>query len=175
MERYLGVEVATFGGACGYDLNDIGQFEIVANKIRLEIINKLIKSGVIFLSTSNIFVDDTVEIGKGTILHSDNHLRGKTKIGKNCVIESGNIIDDAVVGSGAIVIKSVLKNCAIGAKTTVGPFANIHSGSVIAKECRVDSCNLHCNILAVNFKLRFCENFIGSFKLYQNAVCSTGV
>ncbi|MEG2688376.1 MAG: hypothetical protein RSA24_04330, partial [Clostridia bacterium] len=137
MERYLGVEVATFGGACGYDLNDIGQFEIVANKIRLEIINKLIKSGVIFLSTSNIFVDDTVEIGKGTILHSDNHLRGKTKIGKNCVIESGNIIDDAVVGSGAIVIKSVLKNCAIGAKTTVGPFANIHSGSVIAKECRI--------------------------------------
>ncbi|MEG2540860.1 MAG: phosphoglucosamine mutase [Clostridia bacterium] len=137
MKMYLGIDLSAYEGADEVNLNDIEQFEILANKIRLQIIKKHIANGVVFLSLGNIFIDDTVEIGKGTIVNSDNHLRGNTKIGKNCLLESGNIFENAVIANDVTVIKSVLKNCTIGAKTTVGPFAHIHTNSVVAKECRI--------------------------------------
>ncbi len=104
---------------------------------RLAIIEKHIKNGVVFRGTDSVYVDEEVIIGKGTVIYPDQHIRGKTKIGNNCVLDAGNIIADSTIGNGVIILKSVLKNAYIDDKTTVGPFANIHTNSEIGKECRI--------------------------------------
>lgn len=96
-----------------------------------------INNGVIFKSTENVYIEENVKIGEGTVIHSGNHLLGNTVIGKNVILYEDNHIQDSTVGNGCQVTKSVLKNCKIGDKTTVGPFANVHTGSIIGKECRI--------------------------------------
>lgn len=96
-----------------------------------------INNGVVFKSTENVYIEENVKIGEGTVIHSGNHILGNTVIGKNVVLYEDNHIQDSTVGNNCQVTKSVLKNCKIGDKTTVGPFANVHTGSVIGKECRI--------------------------------------
>ncbi len=107
------------------------------NDERLKIIFNHIKNGVEFYSTDGVFIDESVRIGKHTVIFPDQHIRGNTVIGNNCVLDSGNVIENSVVGNGVTIIKSVLRNAKVGDKTTVGPFANIHTNSDVGKECRV--------------------------------------
>lgn len=107
------------------------------NDKRLQIIFNHIKNGVEFFSTDNVYIDETVRIGKHTVIFPDQHIRGNTVIGNNCVLDCGNVIENSVVGNGVTVIKSVLRNAKVGDKTTIGPFANIHTNSDVGKECRV--------------------------------------
>lgn len=137
MNTYLGIDLSDIPYLKDVDTLDLEQLAKAQNIIRLEIIGKHIKNGVEFISTENVFIDAQVAIGKGTVIYPDNQLRGATTIGKDCVIESGNIISDAVIGNQVSVIKSVIKSCRIDNKTTVGPFANVHTNSVIGKECRI--------------------------------------
>lgn len=107
------------------------------NDKRLEIIFNHIKNGVEFISTDNVFIDETVRIGKHTRVFPDQYIRGNTVIGNSCVLDTGNVIEDSIVGNGVTIIKSVLRNAKIGDKTTVGPFANVHTNADVGKECRV--------------------------------------
>ena len=47
------------------------------NDKRLEIIFNHIKNGVEFISTDNVFIDETVRIGKHTIVYPDQYIRGE--------------------------------------------------------------------------------------------------
>ncbi len=100
-------------------------------------IDKYIKNGVIFESIVDVIIDDTVTIGKGTVIKSGSHILGNTIIKENCIIDIGSIIDNSTIENNVSVIKSIVKNSIIGQNTTVGPFANIHTNSSIGKSCRV--------------------------------------
>lgn len=80
------------------------------NDKRLEIIFNHIKNGVEFISTDNVFIDETVRIGKHTRVFPDQYIRGNTVIGNSCVLDTGNVIEDSIVGNGVTIIKSVLRN-----------------------------------------------------------------
>ncbi len=137
MQQYLGIKLEGNPEFASVDWSDLEIIEKVTRKIRLSIIKKHITNGVIFKCLDDIYIDNTVIIGKGTVIDSDNHLIGNTVIGNNCVLDCGNILEDATIGSEVKIIKSVIRNCKIGAKTTVGPFANLHTNSRIEKECRI--------------------------------------
>ena len=78
-------------------------------------IEELIKNGVIIKDIKNTYIDDSVEIGSGVTIFPNVSLRGKTKIGNNCVIDMGTIIEDS----------------AVGANNKIGPNAHIHTNSAI--------------------------------------------
>ncbi len=134
---YLGIDLETYEKTKGFDLSDLAQREKAQNTVRLAMIEKHMKNGVIFREFDNIYIDDNVKIGSGTLIRADQHLRGNTVIGQNCKLEAGNILDNATIGNEVTITKSVLTDCRIGAKTTVGPFAHVHTGSKIERECRI--------------------------------------
>lgn len=137
IKNYLGIDLEKEEISKGYDLSDLEDVEKLMKLIRLSIIKKHIQNGVIFKNLENVYIDSQVKIAKGVQIYSDNHLRGNTEIGKNCILESGNILENATIGDEVTITKSVLQNCEIGSKTTVGPDAHVHTKSVVGAGCRI--------------------------------------
>lgn len=104
---------------------------------RLNTIRKHISNGVCFDGIDNIYIDEDVIIGSGTVIEDDNRLLGNTVIGSDVIIAHGNTITNSRIGGGCTLRQSVLSDCEIGSNTTVGVFAHIHSGSIIGKACRI--------------------------------------
>jgi len=66
-----------------------------------------------------------VVIESGARILSNNALKGKTIIGKNCYIDCGNIIDNSIISEGCIVRQSYISESRISEFMTVGPFESI--------------------------------------------------
>lgn len=133
------------------DVKDIAQ---KAEETRLESIAKWMDAGVIFESVDNVYISPEVVIGKGSVIAGDNQISGNTVIGQNVHIGRGNIITNSRIGSGVSVLKSVLVDSDVGRDSTVGPFANIHSGSTIGRACRVgDFVEIKNSHIGINTKM----------------------
>src|SRR5512139_3481676 len=59
----------------------------------------LMLSGVTLLDPRTTYVDKKVEIGRDTLLYPNCMLRGATRIGERCVVESNTTISDSIVGN----------------------------------------------------------------------------
>lgn len=135
--NYLGIDLLKEDISAGYDLTDIYEVEKLMKVIRMSIIRKHINNGVIFLDFDGVYIDKDVVIGKGTKVYANNYLQGNTVIGKDCVIETGNTINNSRIGDSVKISASNLSDCEIGSKTTVGPNAHVHTHSVIGSGCRI--------------------------------------
>ncbi len=85
----------------------------------------------------NIYIDDSVKIGKNVIIHPFNVLIGNTEIGDNTILFPFNFIEDSKIGENCEISSSNLSQCEIGSKTKVGPFARIRPNSKIEEECKI--------------------------------------
>lgn len=106
------------------------------NKFQKNIENLKAK-GVMFEAEDLVFIDDNVEIGEGTTICANVKIKENSKIGKNCYIESNSKIVNSIIGDEVTIESSRIINSKVGSKTTVGPFANIHTNSDIGEECRI--------------------------------------
>ena len=100
-----------------------------------EILNERIldyhkKNGVAVFGESSVFIDADVEIEEGVVIYPNNVLRGKTVIGKNVVLESGNNICDTIICDGARIFESVLENCKVEQRKEVGPFEKLKNQKI---------------------------------------------
>lgn len=137
IKYYLGVDLETDELAKGYDLTDLEELEKVMKMVRHSIIRKHIANGVVFKDLDGVHIDANVKIGQGTQIYANNYLRGNTIIGKECVLEAGNIIENATIGDNVKITCSNLENCEIGSQTTVGPNAHVHTRSSVGSGCRI--------------------------------------
>ncbi|MBE5763138.1 MAG: phosphoglucosamine mutase [Clostridiales bacterium] len=137
IKYYLGVDLENNDLAKGYDLEDLEDLEKVMKMVRHSIIRKHIANGVIFKDLDGVHIDANAKIGQGTQIYANNYIRGNTIIGKECILEAGNIIENATIGDNVRITCSNLENCEVGSQTTVGPNAHIHTHSVVGSGCRV--------------------------------------
>lgn len=126
---------ADFDGV--YCVTDIKSLADLSEEVRLSIIQKHAENGVEFECFDDVYIGKDVEIESTAKIERNVTIKGNSKIGAGAVIGTGSIIISAEVKAGADVKSSRLDNCVIGEKTTVGPYANIHTGSKIGDECRI--------------------------------------
>lgn len=100
-------------------------------KRRLSVIEKHVKNGVTFVDECAAYVDDSVEIGRGTVIGPCVTLEGKTVIGKDCFIGQNTVITDSKIGDGVEIRSSVITESSIGDGTKVGPFAYLRTAQQI--------------------------------------------
>lgn len=101
------------------------------------ILETLMLSGVTIVDPSTTYVDAPVAIGNDSVVLPNSHLRGKTSIGMRCSIGPDSMLENAVVGEGAQVWYSIVRDSTIGDGVTVGPFAHIRMGAEVADDARV--------------------------------------
>jgi bifunctional UDP-N-acetylglucosamine pyrophosphorylase/glucosamine-1-phosphate N-acetyltransferase len=95
-------------------------------------------AGVTVIDPANTYVDDSVSVGAGTVLHPGVTLEGRTTVGAGCVVRSWVRITDTTVGDRVVISDScVIVGSAIDADATVGPFAHIRPASHIKAAAHV--------------------------------------
>lgn len=102
-----------------------------------KIAEKHIDAGVDIFDIDNVYIEEDVRIGEGTVIGPCVRLEGSTVIGKNCKIEQNSRIANATIGDDVSIDNSVILDSSVGSNTSVGPFAYIRPGSTIGEACKV--------------------------------------
>ena len=94
--------------------------------------------GVTILDPASVYIDDTVTIGCGTVIHPGVTLEGRTAVGTDCRIRSWVRLTDVTVGDRVHINDScVIVESTLEADTRVGPFAHIRPGSLVKAAAHV--------------------------------------
>jgi bifunctional UDP-N-acetylglucosamine pyrophosphorylase/glucosamine-1-phosphate N-acetyltransferase len=98
----------------------------------------LVAAGVTLLDRATTFVDDTVTIGEGTVLHPGVTLEGATTIGAHCRVRSWVRITDSTIGDNVqINDSSIIVESRVDAGARIGPFAHIRPASHVKRDAHV--------------------------------------
>ncbi len=126
--------------------DDPGEVEGVNSRIQLarsegarraEILMTLMRSGVTVTDPASTYVDWGVEVGRDTVLEPGAILRGKTRVGRDCVIGPWSQLIDAVVGDGCRVWSSVVEGSRVADGASVGPFSRLRPGTKVGAKAKV--------------------------------------
>jgi bifunctional UDP-N-acetylglucosamine pyrophosphorylase / glucosamine-1-phosphate N-acetyltransferase len=119
-------------------INDREQLAAVEKILRLRKASSLMRAGVTLTNPATAYIDEEVEIGPDSIIEAGVALRGRTRLGRGCHVESNSIITDSVLGDGVTIRAScVISHSEIGSRAAVGPFAHLREGAVIGAEVRI--------------------------------------
>jgi bifunctional UDP-N-acetylglucosamine pyrophosphorylase / glucosamine-1-phosphate N-acetyltransferase len=91
------------------------------------------EAGVTLLDPATIYIDDTVTLGRDTILHPSTHLRGATSVGDGCEIGPNTYVEDTTLGHNCLVRYSVLEQALVEDDVDIGPFAHLRKGAHLAE------------------------------------------
>lgn len=113
----------------------------LAQAIRVLQIRKnksLTQRGVTIIDPETTWIDMEVEVGEETIIYPGVIIEGKTKIGKDCRLESFTIIRDSILKNAVHVLaSSVIEGSILESLTRVGPFTHLRPGSHLKEGAKV--------------------------------------
>lgn len=126
-------------------VNTYDELNVVSKLMRQGIINELIQKGVVIVSPENIYIEEGVTIGKGTIIYPFSVIRSNVKIGERCQIgpfshlRGGTVLEDgAAVGNFTEIkktrlgINSKAKHLSYLGDAVIGNDVNIGAGTITA-------------------------------------------
>lgn len=129
-----------------YSIDDEDEIKAVNDRIQLAEVNKIMqsrinqvymKNGVTMIDPNTTFINDTVKIGRDTIIYPNTILEGNTTIGDNCIIGPNSRIINSELGNEVTVDNSKVIDSTIGDNTAVGPFAYLRPGTKLGKHVKI--------------------------------------
>ncbi len=133
----VGVMEADLGGGLG--INTRSELANVSAIMRGRINSAHMDAGVTLVDPSQTYIDAGVRIGADTVIAPLTFLEGETRVGSRCEIGPSARIVDSRVDDGAYVQFSVVRGARIGADCSVGPFASLRPGTVLAAGAKAGS------------------------------------
>ncbi|MHC5251719.1 bifunctional UDP-N-acetylglucosamine diphosphorylase/glucosamine-1-phosphate N-acetyltransferase GlmU [Listeria kieliensis] len=112
-------------------VNDRVALAEAARLMRHRINERHMRNGVTLIDPASTYIDVDVEIGQDTVIEANVTLRGKTKVGCDCVISNGSVFDNAEIGDRVHVRSSEIEDSKVEDDVTIGPFAHLRPGSEI--------------------------------------------
>jgi bifunctional UDP-N-acetylglucosamine pyrophosphorylase/glucosamine-1-phosphate N-acetyltransferase len=99
---------------------------------------RLLEDGVLMIDPRTTYVEESVEISAGTVLYPNVFIRGRTKIGSFCVIESNSFISDSMIADSVQVRGgSYLESAILHNKVSVGPYARLRPETEVLEEAHI--------------------------------------
>ncbi len=99
--------------------------------LRRRTLDDLLRSGVTIVDPSTTYVEPEVRIEPDTIIQPGCHIRGATRIARDCEIGPNAYLVDSEIGAGSRVWFSVLEGATVGERVQIGPFSHLRPGAVI--------------------------------------------
>jgi bifunctional UDP-N-acetylglucosamine pyrophosphorylase / glucosamine-1-phosphate N-acetyltransferase len=98
----------------------------------------LMNGGVTIQLPETVLIDPDVSVGEDTILEPCVQLLGKTKIGLRCVVKTGCVVLDSMLGDDVVLEPHcVITASRIDGQVIAGPFARMRPGSHVKSGARV--------------------------------------
>lgn len=117
-------------------MKELMEYEAQEKK-RYEINLTHLSKGVKFIDIKAAYIEDSVIIGKGTILYPGVVIEGNTVIGENCVIGQNSRIVNSTIGDETEIQCSVILDSQVGNNTSIGPFAYLRPNSKLGDHVKV--------------------------------------
>lgn len=92
---------------------------------------RLLSEGVTLVGQDTIFVEESVHVGKDTIILPGSMITGDTSIGERCEIGPNAIISNSTIGNDVTIRSSTIEDSEMHDLSDAGPYAHIRHGSVI--------------------------------------------
>ena len=135
-ERVVAVQAPDAGEVLG--ANTIAELVQLDATLRSRNAAHLMTQGVTIFRPETCVIDAEVEVGPDTVIEPYVQLLGKTRVGKDCLIRSGTVIENSSVADDVLIRQScVITESAIGSRAKIGPFAHLRPGSEIGEEAHV--------------------------------------
>jgi bifunctional UDP-N-acetylglucosamine pyrophosphorylase/glucosamine-1-phosphate N-acetyltransferase len=100
--------------------------------------DSLMHSGVTIQLPETVLIDPDVTAGEDTTIEPGVQLLGATKIGARCVIRSGSVLADAVLGDDVTVeAHSAIAQSRLDSDVVIGPFARLRGGTHLKRGARI--------------------------------------
>jgi bifunctional UDP-N-acetylglucosamine pyrophosphorylase / glucosamine-1-phosphate N-acetyltransferase len=98
----------------------------------------LMSAGVSIQLPETVLIDPDVTAGEDTLLEPGVQLLGITKIGARCVIRTGSVLSDALLGDDVIVeAHSMVAQSRLDSDVSIGPFARLRGGTHLKSGARI--------------------------------------
>src|SRR5207248_11000023 len=94
-------------------------------------VEALLRTGVTIVDPATTYIEPEVTIAPDTVIHPGCHLRGRTRIARDCEIGPNSYIEDSQIGPASRVWYSILEGATIGERVQIGPFSHLRPGAVI--------------------------------------------
>ncbi|HCR3992849.1 TPA: bifunctional UDP-N-acetylglucosamine diphosphorylase/glucosamine-1-phosphate N-acetyltransferase GlmU [Morganella morganii] len=125
----------------------LSEMEGVNNRLQLaaleriyqrEQADRLLLEGVMILDPARFDLRGTLTHGKDVIIDVNVIIEGNVTLGNNVVIGAGCVLKDCVIGDGSVLSPyTVVESSEMARDCTVGPFARLRPGSVLADKAHV--------------------------------------
>jgi bifunctional UDP-N-acetylglucosamine pyrophosphorylase/glucosamine-1-phosphate N-acetyltransferase len=120
-------------------VNDRAQLADAEAILRRRINTAWMRAGVTMVDPARTYIDTTVELAADVHLLPGTILEGRTTVASGAVIGPDARLIDTVVGEGAAIEASVLRDAEIGPDVHVGPYAHLRPGTRLARDAKVGS------------------------------------
>lgn len=101
--------------------------------IRRRINREYMLSGVTMTDPDLVYIEETVKIGKDTVLLPNTRLTGSTAIGEGCEIGPYTIISDSTIGNHCHLLASVIESAIVEDEVGMGPFCHLRKGAHLGR------------------------------------------
>jgi len=119
-------------------VNDCLQLACLERFYQERFAKKLMLQGVTLLDPHRFDVRGEVSIAQDVVIDINVILEGHVKIGKHCVIGPNTVLRNVILGDHVeIRANSVLDGAEIGDHCTIGPFARLRPGTILAPQAHV--------------------------------------
>lgn len=95
------------------------------------------EAGVLMMDAAAVYVEETVVVGRGTVLLPGTILRGNTVVGSHCEIGPNTMITNCNIGDRVTINSSQCNDSTIEDGTSVGPFAYIRPNCHVGENVKV--------------------------------------
>ena len=113
------------------------QLEQARRTMQARINQRHMEDGVTIINASDVYIEDTVEIGTDTIIYPGNYLSGNTKIGNNCILYPDNEIQNSVIGDNVTIKKSYIEQSTVNDACQIGPYSHLRPEAKLDKNVKV--------------------------------------
>ena len=111
---------------------------IATKKIFIRKLNLLMSQGVVIVDPLNTYIEESVQIGQGSVIYPGVYLKGNSSIGPFCALETNSFIRDSLIHEMVLIrAGSYLESAEVGANSIIGPYARLRPETKIGKRCKV--------------------------------------
>ena len=105
---------------------------------RLAKCRQLMADGVTIFYPQSCVIDSDVEVGADTVIEPFVQLRGKTRVGGDCRIQSYSVIQDSEIADGVFIQPgTIIEHSQVSSGARLGPYSHLRPGSEIGENAHV--------------------------------------
>lgn len=143
--------------------------------MRQRINEKHMRNGVTIQDPTSTYIENDVQIDSDTVIEPGVYLRGKTRIGKDCLITAHSDIKNSKIEDKVVIKQSTLQEAVVGKDSDVGPYSHLRPNTQLGEKVHIGNfVEVKKSSLAKGSKAGH-HSYIGDAQVGENVNIGCGV